>query len=108
NPKFIREFGNVTVRDLHDPSKGFLYSAWILRQLKDNEKPGALPYWSYYNARKFRHRLKYFTHVSRHMKKIREGLPVVVAKREAKANVAMAGVVPLPARKPAQAKPALP
>lgn len=113
NPKFIREFGNITIKDLGDPSKSFLYSAWLLRVLKDNEKPGALPYWSYYNARKFRHRLRYFTHVNRHLNRIRKGLPTVVAKRavasKRRPQLAMAGFAPVPKQPPkASPKPELP
>ncbi len=72
---FRREFGQVSLNDLDNPYKSFLYAAWILSDLKKSSKrasvKGSLPYWSYYNARNFESRLKYFVSVNRHLVSLR-------------------------------------
>lgn len=68
---FIKEFGTQTIADLENPSKNFLYAAWILRSIKTVAKKGALPYWAYYNSVKFHNRLKYYLGVSRYINQIK-------------------------------------
>jgi hypothetical protein len=65
NKKFRKEFKKATVRDLHHPSKSFLFAAWILKGLKDQVSSNTLPYWSYYNSVKFENRMKYFLAVNK-------------------------------------------
>jgi len=71
DPKFIKEFGRRTLKDLHHPSKSFLYAAWILRKIKNVVgESGTLPYWSYYNAVKFENRLKYYAVVNKNYSRL--------------------------------------
>ncbi len=89
NPKFRREFPNATQSSFKKPAESFLYTAWILSELKKHEAPGTLPFWSFYNARQFKHRIKYFVRVNKHMAKLKRNLyrieealnPVAVARR---------------------------
>ncbi len=66
-PDFKQEFPTAKKKDLLRPAKSFLFAAWILRDLKNKAKRSAIPYWSFYNARKFEPRLRYYTAVSRHL-----------------------------------------
>lgn len=62
NPQFIAEFGRRRISDLNNPVLNFMFAAWILHDLKSER--GTLPFWSFYNARKFENRLKYFQRVN--------------------------------------------
>jgi len=77
NPKFRREFPNATERSFRKPAESFLYTAWILAELKKHEAPGTLPFWSFYNARQFKHRIKYFVRVNKHMSKLKKNLHMI-------------------------------
>lgn len=70
NSKFRRVFKNAQIRDLHQPEKAFLYAAWILKDLRSKGYKTNLPYWTFYNARKFHHRFKYYLRVKRHLSSI--------------------------------------
>ena len=74
NPKFRKEFSFATTRSMKKPSKSFLYSAWILKELKKARTKGSLPYWSYYNATRYGSRVEYFAKINRHLAKIRRNL----------------------------------
>ena len=85
---FAREFGKVRRKDFLNAEKSFLYAAWILKALSQEKRHGAtLPFWSYYNARKFHNRFKYFVAVNRHLAVLKRnesefrgmGLPFLVA-----------------------------
>jgi hypothetical protein len=67
NKKFRKEFRKATIKDLHRPSKSFLFAAWILRGLKDQVTSNTLPYWSYYNSVRFENRMKYFLAVNKNI-----------------------------------------
>lgn len=67
NPAFLREFPNATQQDLLNANKNFMYAAWILSDLRDSVKNHTIPYWSYYNARKFVNRFKYYVAVNRYL-----------------------------------------
>jgi soluble lytic murein transglycosylase-like protein len=67
NPKFMKAFKNVREQDLKNPEKSFSYAAWILRDLKKSNRSEKLPFWTYYNARKFENRLRYYLRVKRHL-----------------------------------------
>ncbi|MFM8268546.1 MAG: transglycosylase SLT domain-containing protein [Pseudomonadota bacterium] len=67
NGRFRKEFKNVQEQDLKNPEKAFTYAAWILFDLKKSSRSKKLPYWTFYNARKFENRLKYFLRVKRHL-----------------------------------------
>lgn len=72
-PKFKREFGSKTIRDLKKPSRSFLFAAWILKELKTQATKGSsLPYWSYYNAVRFTPRLKYYLAVNKNIAALRK------------------------------------
>ena len=71
NPYFIKEFNVQTTTDLENPSKSFLFAAWILSNLKKDAKKGTIPYWSYYNSVKFENRLRYYLGVSRYLGQIK-------------------------------------
>lgn len=75
NARFKMEFGVVTTADLKKPAKSFLYSAWILRNLKAEVTSRTLPYWSFYNSQKFESRLKYFLRVNKHIAVLRKRFP---------------------------------
>ncbi len=75
NRKFIKEFGRLTKRDLLLPANSFLIAAWILKDLRDSTHKGRLPFWSYFNGRKFESRFRYFMAVRKNAAKIiEEGL----------------------------------
>lgn len=65
NPLFVKEFPNAKQADLLDPNKNFMFAAWILNDLRKNEQRDTIPYWSFYNARKFINRFKYYIAVNR-------------------------------------------
>jgi soluble lytic murein transglycosylase-like protein len=67
NQKFVKAFKNVREQDLKNPEKAFSYAAWILRDLRKSNRSGKLPFWTYYNARKFENRLRYYLRVKRHL-----------------------------------------
>jgi hypothetical protein len=72
NPHFQAEFGKMTQKDLLRPSKNFLFAAWILSDLKDRPKKGAIPYWTFYNSVKYENRFKYYIVVNRYMVAIKK------------------------------------
>lgn len=71
NPQLIEEFGKMREKDLLRPARSFMVAAWILSDLKEREKVGGLPYWSYYNSVKFHNRFKYYIPVSRMISQIK-------------------------------------
>ena len=73
-PKFRAEFRKATIRDLHRPSKAFLFAAWILKGLKDNaiSAKQTLPYWSFYNSVRFENRFKYFLAVNKNVSMLKK------------------------------------
>ncbi len=77
NPKFRREFPGATEKSFRKPAESFLYTAWILAELKRDEAPGTLPFWSFYNARQFKNRIKYFVRVNKHMGKLKKNLHLI-------------------------------
>ena len=68
---FRDEFDRPTLKDLKHPAKNFMMAALILRDLKQSVTSKTLPYWSYYNARKFENRFKYFLLVNRNIAALR-------------------------------------
>jgi hypothetical protein len=91
NPKFRRVFKNAKVRDLHEPEKAFLYAAWILKDLRKTGMKTSLPYWTFYNARNYQSRFKYYLRVKRHLSSIetganRTGIRVALKKPETQAR----------------------
>lgn len=83
NPMFQKEFGKIPERELLNPSRNFLFAAWILKDLRESRKDGVIPYWSYYNANKFQHRFKYFKLVNRFLSAITLNKPVEPLRRVA-------------------------
>lgn len=68
NPHFVAEFGNRSLSELKNPEKNFLFAAWILYDLRKSAVgKQTLPYWSYYNARRFHNRAAYTKRVNRHL-----------------------------------------
>jgi len=67
NPRFRKEFKNATEKDFMTAAKSFMFSAWILSDLKARTTKGSLPYWSFYNANQFHNRFKYFLAVNRYV-----------------------------------------
>jgi hypothetical protein len=88
NPKFRREFPHATQSSFKKPAESFLYTAWILHELKQNEAPGTLPFWSFYNARGFKHRIKYFVRVNKHMAKLKRNLHIIEEALEPATTIA--------------------
>ncbi len=76
NPEFRKEFSNASEASMRKPSNSFLYAAWILNKLRQ-EKSSSIPYWSFYNARKFPNRIKYYQRVAKHISAIRRNLAVI-------------------------------
>ncbi len=74
NSKFRREFPTATHKTLLKPAESFLYTGWILAELKRREKHGTLPFWSFYNSRKFKNRIKYYVRVNKHMTRMARNL----------------------------------
>ena len=79
NAAFRAEFKKASVKDLNNPSKSFLYAAWILKDLKKTSKASSLPYWTKYNSPTLEFRQKYFALVNRKILKIRNQEPTYVA-----------------------------
>lgn len=75
NKHFRKYFKKAKTVDLMDPEKAFRYAAWILKDLKDNSPQGAIPYWSYYNARKFQPRFRYYLSVNQKLAYLNKGIP---------------------------------
>lgn len=80
NKKFAADLGKPTVADMRIPSKNFMMAAWILKDLQRSEREKSVPYWAYYNARRFENRFKYYLLVNRHLS--------VLKKDEAKSRAA--------------------
>lgn len=80
NKKFAEDMGYPKISDFRIPSKNFMMAAWILKDLKASERPKSVPYWAYYNARRFENRFKYYLLVNRHLS--------VLKKEEAKLRAA--------------------
>jgi len=70
NKKFRKVFKRFSERDLKKPETAFLAAAWILSDLKKSPQKSKLPFWTYYNARQFRNRFKYYLRVNRHLSNI--------------------------------------
>lgn len=71
NRIFRTEFPYATEASLKRPETSFLYSAWLLNHLKKTEDSDRLPYWTYYNARSYSPRYRYFQHVYKKLRKVR-------------------------------------
>ncbi len=80
NPRLIKEFGHLTVADLQKPSTSFKVAAWILANLRDSSVSGPLPYWSFYNSREFKNRMKYFLKVTRNLSSLRKRSPSIYSE----------------------------
>lgn len=78
--KFSADMGKPKASDFRIPSKNFMMAAWILKDLKESEREKSVPYWAYYNARRFENRFKYYLLVNRHLS--------VLKKDEAKVRAA--------------------
>lgn len=113
--KFSAEMGNPTLADFAIPSKNFMMAAWILKDLKDNEREKSVPYWAYYNARRFENRFKYYLLVNRYLSvlkkeeaKLRAASRVLSASRDEvvpRAPSALASAEPSELRVAAKARP---
>jgi hypothetical protein len=88
NPKLKDRFKAIKIKDLKNPERAFLYAAWILKDLKDNAPKSAIPYWSYYNARGFEPRFKYFLSVNQKLSYLNRGIPF---SREIEQNIQING-----------------
>ncbi len=75
NSKLRRYFKNAKIKDLNNPEKAFLYAAWILRDLKDNAPKSSIPFWSFYNARGFQPRFRYFLSINQKLSYLNKGVP---------------------------------
>ncbi len=95
NPNLIREFGHLSVADLNKPATSFKIAAWILSQLKDASLNGPLPFWSFYNSKEFKNRLKYFVRVSKNLSVLRKQAPGVYSATVMVAASKQARVIPL-------------
>ena len=68
---FKKVFPGAKRGDLLKADKNFLFAAWILSTLKGHVKEDEkLPYWSFYNARKFKNRFRYFLSVNRYLEQV--------------------------------------
>lgn len=70
NPRFRKEFKHATIAHLHTPAWSFLFAAWILRDLKDSVSQSQTPYWTFYNSRVLKARMKYSSRVGRFLSAI--------------------------------------
>jgi hypothetical protein len=101
NKRFAADLGNPTLADMRIPSKNFMMAAWILKDLQKHEREKSLPYWAYYNARRFENRFKYYLLVNRHLSvlkkeeaKQRAAARVLSASQEARATRAPSALLP--------------
>lgn len=110
NPKFKAEFKNAKLSDFADPSKSFMFAAWILADLKARITKGSLPYWSFYNANKFHNRFKYFLLVNKYVALLKKNEHLfddrAIAAKEVSRALAKVSK-PAPAPKPVVAPPPL-
>ncbi|MFM8315439.1 MAG: transglycosylase SLT domain-containing protein [Deltaproteobacteria bacterium] len=90
NRKLKKHFSDIKLKDLNNPEKAFLYAAWILRDLKNSSPKSAIPYWSFYNARGFKPRFKYFLAVNQKISYLNRGIPFT---REIEENIQINGSV---------------
>jgi len=74
NSKFRKHFRKAKTKDLLNPEKAFLYAAWILRDLRDNSPKSSIPFWSFYNARGFQPRFRYFLSVNQKLSYLNKGV----------------------------------
>jgi hypothetical protein len=74
NPRFKSEFKTASKKSMKKPALSFSYSAWIIKELRREKPSGTLPYWSYYNARKFTNRISYFIQINKHLAKLKRNL----------------------------------
>ena len=88
NPKLRKHFKNISIKDLKTPEKAFSYAAWILHDLKKNAPKSAIPFWSFYNARGFEPRFKYFLSVNQKLSYLNRGIPF---SREIEENIQING-----------------
>lgn len=71
NETFLQEFPNAKQIDLLNPDKNFMFAAWILSDLRSSVKNKTIPYWSFYNAKKFVHRFRYYVAVNRFLSSLK-------------------------------------
>jgi hypothetical protein len=88
NPKLRKNFRLAKVKDLMNPEKAFLYAAWILKDLKEHAPKSSIPFWSFYNAKGFKPRFKYFLAVNQKISYLNRGVPF---SREIEENIQING-----------------
>lgn len=88
NPKLRRHFKTIKLKDLNVPEKAFSFAAWILSDLRKNAPKSSIPFWSFYNARGFEPRFKYFLAVNQKLSYLNRGVPFT---REIEDNVQING-----------------
>lgn len=77
NEAFLKEFPTAVQKDLQNSDKNFMFAAWILSDLRSNVKNHTIPYWSFYNAKKFVNRFKYYVSVNRFLSSLKTKTNVV-------------------------------
>lgn len=75
NAKLRKQFKTAKTKDLLNPEKAFLYAAWILKDLRDTAPKSSIPFWSFYNARGFQPRFRYFLSVNQKLAYLNKGVP---------------------------------
>lgn len=88
NPKLRRHFKNIKLKDLNVPEKAFSFAAWILNDLRRSAPKSSIPFWSFYNARGFEPRFKYFLAVNQKLSYLNQGVPFT---REIEENIQVNG-----------------
>lgn len=88
NPKLRRHFKDIKLKDLNVPEKAFNFAAWILNDLRRSAPKSSIPFWSFYNARGFEPRFKYFLAVNQKLSYLNRGIPFT---REIEDNVQVNG-----------------
>lgn len=88
NPKLRKHFRLAKVKDLMSPEKAFLFSAWILKDLREHAPKSSIPFWSFYNAKGFQPRFKYFLAVNQKLSYLNKGIPF---SREIEENIQING-----------------
>lgn len=72
DPQFKKQFPWAEIKHLMLPKTSFLFAAWILKHYSKNRPPSPLPHWAYYNANKYKNRLKYSSYVGRHLARLKK------------------------------------
>lgn len=88
NPKLRRYFKTIKLKDLNVPEKAFSFAAWILNDLRRSSPKSSIPFWSFYNARSFEPRFKYFLAVNQKLSYLNRGIPFT---REIEDNIQING-----------------